>query len=133
MNTKAMIFTRPRDTVSFFVGLVLLAFGVVPLLNTMGVIKFTWPFNLALSILVWIVAAAGAYVVIDGFIEPPQHSLHWFLIAAGLLLLIIGLIPILNTFGIIGFKLGFLDSLIVYDALITIEGILLLIGGLTEH
>ena len=80
LNKKGLIFTRPRDTVSFFVGLVLLALGLIPLLSQFGVIGFTLPgflTGLVGSIFIWIIAVAGAYIVIDGFIEPPLHSLHW--------------------------------------------------------
>lgn len=132
-NKKARVFTAPRDTLSFFIGVILAAFGILPLLAKWGVIKFQIPLigNMAVDILIWVVALGGAYVVIDGFIEPPAHSLHWFLILAGLVLLITGLIPILHTFGTIGFTLP-LDDMI-YRIIITVEGVLLIIGGLTEH
>ncbi|MCX8147570.1 MAG: hypothetical protein N3D84_03825, partial [Candidatus Woesearchaeota archaeon] len=76
MNKKAMIFTSPRDTISFVVGLILIAFGLIPLLNKFGAIKWNLPgflVNLPTSVLVWIVAIAGLYILIDGFIEPPMH------------------------------------------------------------
>ena len=44
LNKKARVFTAPRDTISFFVGLILAAFGVLPLLSKWGIIKFTVPF-----------------------------------------------------------------------------------------
>lgn len=132
-NKKARVFTAPRDTISFFVGVVLAAFGVLPLLSKWGIVKFQIPFlsNIAVSVLVWIVAVAGLYVLIDGFIEPPAHALHWMLILIGLILAIVGLIPILKSFGVLGFTLPFND--VVYRIIITLEGLLLIIGGLTEH
>lgn len=132
-NKKARIFTAPRDTISFFIGLLLAAFGILPLLFQWGVVKFQIPLigNLAVTVLVWIVAVAGLYVLIDGFIEPPAHALHWMLILVGLVLAIIGLIPILNGFGIVPFTLPFNDM--IYRIIITLEGLLLMIGGLTEH
>lgn len=135
MDKKAMIFTRPRDTISFVIGLILTAFGIIPVLFTLGMISFNLPAFLGLpgNILIWLIAAGGAYVVIDGFVEPPHHALHWFLIIAGLVLLAVGLIPILHTFNVIGFTIPFLDNMVVYHILVTLEGLLLVVGGLTEH
>ncbi|NJL44287.1 MAG: hypothetical protein HC945_03165, partial [Nitrosarchaeum sp.] len=95
MNRKAMVFTRPRDTISFVVGLCVAAFGLVPLLHDSGVIGFNIPFidKLGVEIFIWLVAIFGAYVVVDGFIEPPAHKLHWILIVVGLVLLVVGLLP----------------------------------------
>lgn len=136
MDRKGIVFTRPRDTISFFAGLILMLFGIVPLLVNIGVLKWALPkaiTSLPTQIAVWIVAVGGLYVVIDGFIEPPAHSLHWFLIVAGIVLFIVGLIPILHSFNIVGLSLSFLDKLYVYQVIITLEGLLLMIGGLTEH
>ncbi|MBI2129375.1 hypothetical protein HYU07_03995 [Candidatus Woesearchaeota archaeon] len=137
MNKKGMIFTRPRDSISFVVGLILAAYGIIPLLNAIGLLKFTLPAfltGLPAEILIWVVAVGGAYVVVDGLIEPKMNALHPFLIGVGIILLAIGLIPILNKFHVIPFSLPFLGaSLTPYQVLITIEGILLIIGGFTEH
>jgi hypothetical protein len=136
MNKQGIVFTRPRDTVSFFVGLILFVFGLIPLLVSLGFLKWTLPkfmTNLPFNVAIWIIAVAGLYVVIDGFIEPPAHNLHWFLIAAGIVLFVIGFLPILHNFGVIGLSFGFLNNLIIYYALITLEGLLLIVGGLTEH
>ncbi|MBD3313564.1 hypothetical protein GF345_03915, partial [Candidatus Woesearchaeota archaeon] len=42
-SKKGMIFTSPRDTISFVVGLILMAFGLIPLLNQFGVIGWNLP------------------------------------------------------------------------------------------
>lgn len=132
-NKKARVFTAPRDTVSFFVGVLLAAFGALPLLYRWGMVKFQIPMldNIAVSVLIWIVAVGGMYVVIDGFIEPPAYSLHWILIFVGLVLAATGLIPVLNIMGVIGFNLPLGD--LAYRIIIALEGVLLMIGGLTEH
>ena len=135
MNKQGVVFTRPRDTISFVIGIILALFGILPLLTKWGVIGISLPgfmTNLPIQIAVWIVAVGGAYVAIDGMIEPPAHSLHWILIVVGVILLAFGLIPILHNFGVIGFTLG-IESLMIYQIIITVEGILLIIGGLTEH
>ena len=134
MNKKAIVFTRARDTLSFFVGLIVLVFGLLPLLHKFGVIDFEMPLigSLPGSILIWVIAIFGLYILIDGFVEPPQHSLHWILIALGLLMAVFGLIPLLHQFGVIGFTIPLLDN-VIYLVFISVEGLLLMIGGLTEH
>lgn len=136
MNKRGIVFTRPRDTISFFVGLILAAFGLLPLLKKFGVISWPLPAfmtNLPFEIAIWLIAIFGLYVVIDGFIEPPAHNLHWILIVAGLVLFLIGLLPLLHKFGVIGLSFGFLNNLVLYYSIITLEGLLLMVGGLTEH
>jgi hypothetical protein len=137
MNKKGIVFTRPRDTISFFIGLLLFALGVIPLLASLNVIGWNLPAflnNVVAQVFIWIIAVAGLYIIIDGFIEPPAHNLHWILIAMGLVLFVVGLLPILFTFGVLGWDLGtFLNKLYIYNAIITLEGLLLMIGGLTEH
>ncbi|MFO8015995.1 MAG: hypothetical protein R6U32_02740 [Candidatus Woesearchaeota archaeon] len=134
-NRKGMVFVRARDTISFFIGLILAAFGLIPLLSSFGVLPFSLPeflLNLPVSVLVWIVAIAGLYIVIDGFIEPPMHMLHWALILGGIILLIVGLIPILHSFNVIPFTIPFLgENLVVYQVMIGIEGIFLMIAGVS--
>ena len=137
MDKKGMIFTRGRDTFSFIVGLILAAFGIIPLLNSFKLVAWNLPdflLNMPVSILVWVIAVAGAYIVIDGFIEPPMHIFHWALILGGFILLVVGLIPILYSFKAIGFTVPFLgENLIVYQVLIGVEGLFLAIAGLTMH
>jgi|GEM_PF-2104378 len=135
-NKKGFVFTRPRDTISFFIGLILLLLGLIPLLSYFKVISFTLPeFLLGIvgSIFIWIIAVAGAYIVIDGFIVPPLHSLHWILILLGFVFLVIGLIPILHKFNVMPFTINFLENMVVYNIVIAVEGFLLIVGGLTEH
>ena len=136
LSKKAMIFTSPRDTISAVIGLILLAFGVIPLLNSLKMISWNLPsflLKMPIEILVWVVAIAGFYILIDGFIEPPMHIFHWLLIIAGLIMMVIGLIPILHSFGTIGFTIPGMDSLIIYWVIIGIEGLGLVIAGTTMH
>jgi len=135
-NKKGIVFTRPRDTVSFFVGVFLVVFGIIPLLLKFKFVAWKLPsflMGLPFSIAIWVIAVAGLYVVIDGFIEPPAHNLHWILIIAGIILFVVGLLPLLYSFKVIGLNLGFLNNLLIYQSIITVEGLLLVIGGLTEH
>ncbi len=136
MNKKGVVFTRPRDTMSFFIGLFVAVVGLFPLLKQWGLIGFSLPFieNIGAEMFIWLVAIFGAYVLIDGLIEPPMHSLHWVLIIAGGVMMLTGLLPLLNNFGLISLSLDFLTSnVMIYRILLSLEGISLVIGGLTMH
>lgn len=136
MNRQGIVFTRPRDTISFFVGAFIAAMGLIPLLLQLKLVNWALPKfmqSLPYNLAVWVIAVAGLYVVIDGFIEPPAHNLHWFLIVAGIVLFIVGLLPLLFQFQVIGFGIPFLKNLVLYHTIIFLEGLLLVIGGLTEH
>jgi hypothetical protein len=133
-STKKGFYMSARDWISFFVGLILFAVGLVPLLKTFGVTKFGLPAfmtGLIGSIFFWIIAVAAVYIIIDGFIEPAGHMLHIALMVAGLIFLIVGLIPILHQFGVIKFTIKFLENLVVYNIIITVEGLMLMTAGYT--
>ena len=89
--------------------------------------------NVGVEVLVWVVAIAGIYILVDGVIEPPMHMFHWILIVAGIIMFVIGLIPILNGFEVISFQIPFLNNKIVYWTIITLEGLGLSIAGVTMH
>jgi hypothetical protein len=131
-----MLVYTTRNYMSMLVGLILFIVGGIPVLNYFGAIAFTLPgflTNIIADVVFWIIAVMGMYIVIDGFMEA-QHSMwHGLLLLMGVIFIIIGLIPILNNRGVIPFGFDFLKSLIVYNTIITIEGILLLIGGFTER
>jgi len=133
MNKKGF-FMDTRDWISLFVGLVIFALGIIPLLNTFGVIGFGLPSFLTGfvgSVFGWVIAVAALYILIDGLIEPAGHMLHMAFIGLGLLFFVVGLLPILYTFGVIGFSIPFLDNLVVYNIIITLEGIMLMTAGFT--
>ncbi|MFT4343584.1 MAG: hypothetical protein ACMXYE_02445 [Candidatus Woesearchaeota archaeon] len=134
MFNKKGFFMSFRDWLSFGVGGLLILLGGLPLLHTFGVLPFGLPgiFNtLMVSIGGWIIALAGLYIVIDGMIEPSGHSLHMILLALGGLFILVGLLPILNSFGVVDFQVPFLENLVVFNIIITVEGFLLILGGLT--
>ena len=134
MFNKKGFFMSFRDWLSFFVGLGIFLVGIVPLLGHFGVLPFGLPaaLNTLLgSVAVWIIAIAGVYIIIDGIIEPDRNMLHMLLLGMGALFVIVGLIPILHMFGVIPFTIPFLDNLIVYNAILTVEGIMLMTAGFT--
>jgi len=133
MNKRGF-FMETRGWISLIVGLLLLAVGLIPLLSHLSIIPFGLPGfmnNIFGAIFAWVIAVAALYILVDGIIEPSGNTLHLILIGLGIVFLVVGLFPILKQFGVIGFSIPFLSNLIVYNVIITIEGLMLVVGGLT--
>ena len=134
LNSKKGFYMSARDWISFFAGLVLFVVGLVPLLSQFKVLPFGLPSflsGLVGSVFFWIIAVAGLYIIIDGLIEPAGHMIHTLLLIMGAVFVIVGLIPILAQFGVIKFSIPFLSNLIVYNIILTIEGLMLMSAGFT--
>jgi hypothetical protein len=134
LSSKKGFYMSARDWISAVIGLILIAVGLIPLLFNFKIIGFGLPgflSGLMSSVFFWIIAVAGVYIIIDGFIEPAGHLLHTLLLITGLVFVIIGLIPILNQFGVFKFEIPFLSNLVVYNIIITIEGLMLVSAGYT--
>lgn len=134
LNNKKGFFMSFRDWLSFFIGLILFAIGLIPLLSSFKVIKWGLPgfmTSMIGSIFFWIIAVGGVYIFIDGIIEPKAEFLHLALLLIGLVFVAVGLIPILNKFGTISFNIPFLANMVVYNIIITIEGLMLMTAGFT--
>jgi hypothetical protein len=124
-----------KDYVSFLVGLIIFTFGLLPLLNKFGVGPDWFNFSafLPTAVFAWIVAVAALYLVVDSVIEITNSSSIGFIsIIIAFVCLAIGILPILNSFGIGPefFGLGFFGSVvsIVYSAIYMIEGIFLMLA-----
>ena len=104
--------------------------GIIPLLNGWGAVSFALPgfLNsfLALAAL-YIIAAGGFYLLIDGFLEW-GNPMAWLTFVVALIVLAVGTIPLLNQFGVIGFTIPYLN-MTVYHIIFTIEGFFLFIGA----
>ena len=118
-----------RKHISAVLGLIFLALGGIPLLNTFGVIGFTIPFGLGIGL--WILAVVGGlFLLIDALKEQQEarHALSMPTAVIGLVILAFGLIPLLQMFGVIAFGLpGFVMT--IADFLFVAAGVLLLIGA----
>ena len=122
----------PRKPISLIMGLVFLAFGGIPLLNSMKVVGFTMPvlsqtILYALSVvgavfLLWNAISEGMAMM--GF--PQMLRMATFVMA--LVLLAVGLIPLLHSMGTIGFTLPELAAIVV-NTLYIVTGFLLIYGG----
>jgi len=126
-----MALDQPKGWISLVLGLILLVLGVLPLLAKLGIFGGVNPIAfvtniLTANILQYIVAAAGLVLIIDAFME--MDALRTWTLVIGLIVLALGLIPVLSSFGIIGFTIPFLTALI-YQLIFVIEGVLLIIAA----
>ena len=112
-----------RKVLSIVLGLLFVALGVLPLLN------FQIP-SIA-GIVIWILAIIGGLVLlVNCFVEHQEMkavlSTPSYLI--GLLLIVLGLVPLLASLGVIAFVLPGIFMLIL-DFVFIAGGLFLIIGG----
>lgn len=124
-----------RSLLSLVIGILLAGFGLIPLLNKWGVIGFNIAFldSITGMIIFYILAAAGLFLIIDGFMEG-GFTEPWGMISivVGFLVLVLGVIPLLNNFGVIGFSIPFL-TITVYRIIFAIEGVIAIIGAWAQY
>src|SRR3989338_2410973 len=126
-----MHLTEPKNLFSLIAGAVLAALTGIPLLNQWGVIGWNLPDalqSLPLNLIMWVVAVGGFWLIIESHFE--SHSLKPVFLFVGLIILALGLIPILNSFGYLPFGLGFLSES-VWKVILCIEGILMMLFAIT--
>jgi hypothetical protein len=124
-----------KDIISFIAGALLLALGLLPLLNKFGIGPDwfnVWSF-LPITILSWIIAVGALYLVIDSVIEITNSSAIGFIsIIIAFVCLLVGVLPILSGFGIgpAFFNLGFLGgaSTMIFNIVLILEGLFLMIA-----
>ncbi len=114
-----------RHWTSFFVGLLILLFGLFQLIG-----KQDWlgPLaGLSGTILAYILAFGGLYVIIDSFFEFSFHSgMGIATLIVGLVVFGLGIVNVLSAHGALAFSVPIADLL--YHILFVIEGILLMIA-----
>ncbi len=124
-------FEAEKSIPSLIVGLLLLALGGIPLLGQLGLVGLALPGFLTGvigSIAIYIVAAGGLYMIIDGFLEGIDEPNGIFTFVIGLIILVIGIINILSGVGILGFTIPFMTTM-VFNILFVVEGLFLAIGA----
>jgi hypothetical protein len=124
-----------KDIISFIVGLLLFALGLLPLLAGFGIgpawfdlFKF-----LPVTVFSWIIAVGALYLVVDSVIEITNSSAIGFVsIIIAFICLAIGVLPILASFGIgpAFFSLSFLGAVgkYLYNIIFILEGVFLMIA-----
>ncbi len=130
---QGMMMGGPRKPISLILGLVFLAFGGLPLLHNFGVVGFT--ISGIPQVVLHILAVIGAVILLwDAIGEGMSmgmgisQMLRPATFVMALVLLAVGLIPLLNGMGVIGFSLPALAAVVV-NVLYVVTGALLLYGG----
>ena len=126
-----MALDEPKGWISMIVGVILLGIGLIPLLNSWGVLPFGLPgflTSLLSGIVVYVLAIGALYLIIDAFMEDVGDPIGMTTLIVGILIFALGIITLLNSFGVIGFSIPFLNEMI-YNILFAIEGIFLIIAA----
>ncbi len=123
----------PRKPLSLISGFIFLALGLIPLLNKFGAIGFNLPMS-PVGIFLWILATAGGIILLwdaigeNMAIMGIQQQVRIATLVVGLAMLALGVIPILNSMGAIGFTIPPIAETI-RNILFAVVGLLLLYGG----
>lgn len=120
-----------KDWISFLVGVVVTAMGVMPLLKMVNIGPSWFALEmLPISIFAYIVAGLGFYLMVESVIEiTNSNAIGWWSFAIALVVLAFGVLQTLAKFGIgpEWFSFSFIPA-IAYYVIFTIEGILLMIA-----
>ena len=120
-------FDEPKGRWSIFIGILVMALGLIPLLSGWGVLGFNLPefiIKIIPAIAIWALPALAFFLFIDAVDE--DDGIKAFTIIIGLLFLALGVVQILSKFGVIGFGLPLSDM--VYQILFVVEGLFLFIA-----
>lgn len=119
----------PVSPWSLTIGAILTVLGGIPLLNSWGVLPFGLPAfltSLIVTVAAYLLAGGGLFLLIDAWGEWGEHIGQVSLII-GLLVIALGLIQILGSFGVIPMLISL--PIIAYNIIFVVEGVLLIIGA----
>ena len=114
-----------RDWISGFGGAGILLLGLLPMLGYLTFLN-----DLSATLLTWIVAIAGLYLAVNSIIEITNSNIvGWWSFGVAITVLIIGLFPLLHSFGIgpAWFQFNWLNRT-AYNIIFIIEGVFLMIA-----
>lgn len=121
-----------KDIISMVIGAVIAAVGILPLLHAIGAGPefFNLHEFLPIAIISWILAVGALYLVYAAVIEiTNSNAIGWASILIAFILLALGVLTILGSFGIGPGLFGLELPTIVYDIIFIIEGLFLFIAG----
>ncbi|MBT5022607.1 hypothetical protein HOK51_03445 [Candidatus Woesearchaeota archaeon] len=124
-----------KDFAALFVGLALFALGLLPILYKYAGVGPEWfSMSLPANILSYIIALGALFLVYASFIEiTNSNSMGFISIIVAIVVLSIGLLPILSSFGIgpAFFSLSFLGGLgeLLFHIVFLVEGAFLAMSG----
>ena len=113
-----------RKNLGLLLGVLILIVGLIAMLNKIKILPFGIP--LSINFLAWILAAGGLYLIIESVTEIGAKRRIALLVAFAILVLT--LIPILNSLGAVAFSIPGL-SLTLYHILLVVEGAFLVINA----
>ena len=114
-----------RDWVSGAVGAAIFLLGLLPMLG-----YFTFLNDLPSTIVIWIIAIGGLYLAVNSLTEITNSNIvGWWSFGVAIAVLIIGLLPLLHSFGIgpAWFEFNWLNRK-AYDVIFIVEGFFLMIA-----
>jgi len=120
-----------RGWMSMILGLFLLALGGIPLANDFGWIGFTLP-SLSVYLFRVLFIIAGVFMLWDAAHETigGARFFMWTSILFGVPVILLGLLPLLHQYGIIGLNLAFLNmSEFMSNLFAAIAGLLLIVDA----
>ena len=121
------------DWMSGLIGLVVFLLGLFPLLEQFGILstgisvflQSSW----VLSALPFILAILGVYLAIESIIElTNSNHIGWLSFFIGVTVMIIGILPALQSFGLGPGLFGFQLPAMIYSIIFVIEGLFLMIA-----
>jgi len=122
---------RPRDWVSFFVGIVVGSFGLLPILHKTGAgpgwFAMEW---LPIALLSYIAAGAGFYLIVNSVVEITNSNvIGWVSFMVAAIITLSGVMQVLGSKGIVSgfFAFGWLSP-IVYHVIFVVLGAFLVIA-----
>jgi hypothetical protein len=118
-----------RKPVGIILGLIFMAFGILPLLKTYNIISFSLPgFP---QLVLWVLGVVGGILMLYDAIKEGQEMHKKLMIPTlvlALILLAFSIVPILNMFNVVSFALPVLGATII-EVLFALSGLLLIIGA----
>jgi len=120
-----------KDWLSFLVGAMITALGLLPILNRINVGPSWFALNFPpVAVFSFIVAGAGFYLLVESVIEiTNSNAVGWISFFVAAFVLIIGILPMLARFGVgpDWFAFPWLSPLI-YHIIFVIEGLFLMVA-----
>src|SRR3989344_1803447 len=131
MNKKAMM--EPKVWLSGLVGFVVFAAGLIPLLERFNIVD--WGISnfmgssAFMSAAPYLLAALGLYLAIESVIElTNSNHIGWLSFFIGIAIMVVGVLPALQSFGIGPGLFGLELPILVYHIIFVIEGLFLMIA-----
>jgi len=133
MNKKAMLHMEAKDYLSGLIGVIVLAAGLIPILEMFKVIDLGISrivnSSAFMSALPFVLSILGFYLAIESVIElTNSNHIGWMSFLIGGVIMLVGLLPALEKFNIGPGLFGLTLPPLVYYIIFIVEGLFLLIA-----